>query len=174
MYKKSTYEKLEQKVKELVNARDRIKHINALFKGAFHLNRLAIREKDLDRLIQKACDNLISSAGYPSAWVGLSDDQDRIGATFNAGFNGDFAPMEEYLRERKMPPCWSHALEGHGVRSVNNPPSECGGCPLAPAYRGMGALAARLEHNGEFYGLIVVSSPSIFLEDEECRQIFSQ
>ncbi|MBW1678157.1 MAG: PAS domain S-box protein [Deltaproteobacteria bacterium] len=174
MDKKPSYEGLEQNVKELEKAQNKLKFINALHKGALNLSRITTREKDLDRLIQKVCDNLISSAGYASAWVALSDDQDRIGATFNAGFNGDFAPMEEYLREGKMTPCWSHALEGHGLRVVHNPPSECGGCPLAPAYKGMGALVARLGHNGEFYGLIVVSSRSIFLGDEESREIFFQ
>ena len=174
MYKKSTYEKGEQSSEDLENAQTKLKFINALYRGALNLNWLTAREKDLDRLIQKGCDSLISGFGYPNVWIALSDDQNRIGPIFNAGFNEDFAPMAAYLREGKAPPCWSHVLKGRGTRRVHNRSSECGDCPLALAYGDTGAMAAGLEHNGEFYGLIAVSSPSVFVEDEDNLRIFSE
>ncbi|GEM_PF-3136516 len=141
-------------------------HTLLVLRAIRNVNQLIVREKDRDRLLQRACEILIGTRGYFNAWIALVDGEKRLTAHAEAGLGPAFEPMANLLRAGRIPECAARALFRPGVVVVRAPASDCGGCPLAGFYEDRGGLCAQLEHGDEVFGFLTVSVPSRYIDDE--------
>jgi len=168
----SMNERLDETVRERT---ERIRHLTSVLQGIRNVNQLIVREKHPARLIHDACQKLIETRGFNFAWIALLDGSKKITLTAEAGLGDSFQLMEEKLKRGEFPSCVGKALEQPGVVITKDTSSTCGDCPLAGGkYVGSAGMTMRLEHEGKVYGLIGLSIPLHFAEDEEELGLFEE
>ena len=155
-------------------AEERLEHLNLVLHSIRKVNQLIVTEKDRDRLIQGACNNLIETRGYLNAWIALLDESGKYEASAEAGVGDDFKPILEMLKRGELTECGQRALKQSGVVVIEDPLSTCADCPLAEKYTGRGAMTIRLKHGGKVYGLLSVSIPAHIVESEEEQSLFEE
>jgi len=148
-------------------AADRILHLNAVLRAIRNVNRLIVRERDMDRLIQQAVSNLIENRGYYNAWIALLDESGAFISHAEAGLGENFRPMLEKLAGGELPACAELAMAESGVHFISDPYTECGNCPLKQTYENRCALTCRLENEEKIFGFLAVSIPGKFHDVEE-------
>lgn len=162
------------KITGFKQAQERARHLNLVLRTVRNINQLITHEKNRDRLLKGACDIFIRDRGYASAWIAILDNEQKAIAMNKSGLGTDFEPMAERLKRGKLPNCVKKTLMQKKVFVIENPPAECGDCPLSGQYSGRSGVSARLEYNGKIYGLIVVSLPEGFALSEEEELLFKE
>ena len=156
-------------------AEKRAEHIQQILRAIRNIDKLITTETDEESLIEGACDNLIQSMGYYNAWIALTNEAgDTVLKTASSGFNGGFKKLESQFKHGQLPANTRKALELDDILVIQNPVSECTDCPLSTQYPGRAGMAHRLEFKGKLYGVISVSVPATFAEDEEARNLFKE
>ncbi|MDI6886382.1 MAG: ATP-binding protein [archaeon] len=149
-------------------------HLNSVLRAIRKVNQLIAREKDRNRLLQGACENLIETRGYYNAWIALVDESGRLVTSAEAGLGEAFMPMIERLKRGEVTDCGQRALKQSGVIVTEDPLSACSDCPLMKKYEGRGALAIRLEYGENVYGLLSASVPAELVADKEEQALFKE
>jgi len=157
-----------------VRREEEIAHLNGLLRTVRNINQLIAKEKDRDRLLQGACELLIETRGYQSAWVALLDKKGEIYAFFHAGLGDKSRPLEAAFKGGKLLECARRALERPGIVLIEDPGPECRDCPLLRDASEHRELTARLEYGGKVYGLISVSAPEEYAGMEEERSLLAE
>ncbi|MBC8357768.1 MAG: PAS domain S-box protein [Candidatus Aminicenantes bacterium] len=165
---------IRNEITEREKAEERIEHINAILLAIRNVNQLIAKERDRDKLLKGACENLIETRGYYDAWIALLDESGMLVTTAEAGLGEDFLPVVEWLKSGKLTVCSQKALKRKEVISIVDPSSTCADCPLAGKYIDKGAMSIRLEYGRKIYGLLSVSVPRDFVSDEEEKALFSE
>ncbi|MFZ5917281.1 MAG: ATP-binding protein [Chloroflexota bacterium] len=156
-------------------AEEQIQHLNATLRAIRNVNQLITKEKDRGRLLEGACRILTEGRGYFSAWVALMGPHGEAQATFEAGLGEAFSPLAEQMRRGQLPACARRALGEPGVAAISSPPASCQGCPLVGCYpEKVGSLSARLEHEGQVYGVITVSIATAVMGEQEEQALFHE
>ena len=164
----------QQVVDERRRAGERLEHLTLVLRAIGNVNQLITKEKDRDRLLKGVCDNLTGTRVYHNAWIALLDESVGLIATAESGLGEEFLPMLEQLKRGELPDCARRVMGKLGVVAIEDPPSVCISCPLAPRYAGRGDMAVRLEYNGKTYGLLVVSTPKDSALDEEEQALLEE
>jgi len=168
------HEELLAEIAERKRVEEQVKHLNAVLRAIRSVNQLIVREKDHDLLVQGACDSLVETRGYLSAWIALTDTHGGATLTAQAGLGDPFTPIVELLEGGNLPPCARRALEQPGVVVIENSSSACTGCPLVAAHRGQGTMTVRLTHGDTTYGVLAVSLPAEIIANEEEQSLFEE
>lgn len=155
-------------------ARKDIEHLNMVLYTIRNVERLLIHEKDLNRLIQGICDNLIATRGYLNAWIALFDENKTLLSIAEAGLGEVFLPMIEKMKQGDLTNCSKQALYEPGILVIKDPIYECTDCPLSSNYDNRGGLVARLEYDKKVYGFMTVSVPLNFLNNKEVHKLFKE
>jgi PAS domain S-box-containing protein len=158
----------------IAKAQEKADHLNRVLYAIRNVNQLITKEKDRDRLLKGACDNLTQTRGYYSAWIALLDENRDVVTTAESGLGKDFLPMADLLKGGTLTDCGKKALGQTEVVVTNNPRSTCIDCPLSDQYGGRGAMTVRLEHEGKLYGLLSASIPRAFFADQEEQSLFQE
>jgi len=161
-------------IAERTRARERIEHLNLSLRAVRNVNQLITHEKDRDKLINGACENLTQNRGYYHAWVVLLDESKRLLTAAESGLGERFERVIELLKQGELTPCGQAALAQNGILAVEDVGSECKGCPLSSPHSNNGAFVTRLEYRGKIYGLLGVSIRSQLTSDEEERSLFTE
>ncbi len=160
-------------VVRLAEVEARADHIKQVLLAIRNVNQLIVSEDDPLRLIERTCVNLTETMGYLNAWIALLDDEGRAAtATACSGFDGGFTAMGELLAAGEYPARMKQALEHDGVIVVSNPKAECRECPLSAEYGGRAGLSRGLRYGGKTYGILSVSVPVAYADDEEEQALF--
>jgi two-component system cell cycle sensor histidine kinase/response regulator CckA len=165
---------LEASETERKRAQEMREHLNLVLRAIRSVNQLITRERDRDRLLQGACDNLIETRGYHNAWIALIDETGGLVMTAEAGLGKEFLPVVEQLKRGELTDCARRALGQAGVLAIEDPLSTCTDCLLSGMYAGRGAMAVRLQHGGKVYGLMSISIPRDLVADEEEHSLFTE
>jgi PAS domain S-box-containing protein len=165
---------LRRDITERKQAEKRIEHLNSVLKAIRKVNQLITMEKDRNRLLQGACDNLIATRGYYNAWIALIDESGSLVTTAEAGLGKDFLPLVERLKRGELTDCGRKALMQLQVVATEDPFSTCTDCPLSDKYHDRGALTVRLEYGEKVYGLLSVSIPKELTADKEEQNLFKE
>jgi len=152
----------------------RTEHLNRVIRAIRNVNQLIVREKNPERLIQGACDNLIETRGFFYAWIALLDENEKLTATAEAGLGEDFLTMAERLKRGELPECAKRALANPDVVVIKDPSSICLDCPLTWNYYNRGAMSIRMEYGEKVYGLLTVSTPIDFITTKEEQSLFQE
>jgi len=153
-------------------AEERIKHLNAVLRAIRNVNQLITTEKDRERLLKGACENLFGTRSYHSAWIALWDDNGKPVTAAEAGIGEDFSKIIELLKNGELPLCGQKALFQSEIVVTSNPLSTCTDCPLAGKCKDRSAMTMRLEHGEKIYGMLTVSIPKELARDKEEQELF--
>ena len=162
-------------VLRLAEAEARAAHIKQVLLAIRNVNQLIVHETDRARLIQKTCENLTETLGYHNAWIALLDDAQTIATmTASSGFPDDFSEMRDFFGRGGLPACIRKVVgEGH-IAVVEDPSTECPGCPYAGTYGDRSGLIGSLALADKRYGALVVSVPAAYAHDEEEQSLFAE
>jgi len=161
-------------VTERKQAEERIKHLNLVLRAIRNVNQLIVKEKDCNKLIKGACENLIKTRGYYNIWIALLDGEGKLKTYAEAGLGKAFLPMIELLKKGRLTACGKRALKQQEVVLTRDPASTCTECPLSQEYSGRAGFTIRLEHSGEVYGLMSISFPTHLADDQEEQGLFME
>ena len=165
---------LQQEIAARQQTEKRMEHLNAVLRAVRNVNQLITQEKDRDRLIQRACDNLIETRGYFNAWIALLDESGRLVKIAESGLGDNFQPLVDFLQRGELPKCARQALAQADALVTLDPPSTCADCPLAHQYQGRGAITGQLAYGGKTYGLLSVSIPAEMTKNQEELELFAE
>jgi len=155
-----TSAKLIGEIVERRHAREHAEELNVVLRAVRNVNQLIAVEKDRDRLIQRACQILVNSGAYQTAWIALLDEDNRLIAAAEASLGDAFAQIREMLQRGDLTACIRRALPEAGITVTPNPAFSCRGCPLADTYGPWQGMTVALEHEGKVYGVLTVSCPA--------------
>ena len=74
MENRRLYEVAQRELAERKRAEERLNHLSTFLHSIRKVNQLIIRENDVARLLQGACDNFAKTRGYHNAWIVLFDE----------------------------------------------------------------------------------------------------
>ncbi len=155
-------------------AEEKVKHLNRVLRAIRNVNQLITKEKDRDRLIKGASENLTETRGYFNAWIALLDETGKYITSAESGFGKEFSLMIELMKSGKIAACGKIALKKSDVIITENPLNKCKDCPLSVNYAGRAGISIRLEYEGKIYGIISVSIPKKFVKDKEEHSLFKE
>ena len=155
-------------------AEERLRHLTLVLRALRDVNQLITREKDRQTLLRRACEILVETRGYHSAWIGLRESAGGMRVAAEAGIGAEFDAVRAALEAGGCPACCRQAQEGNGVALMHDTKVNCVACPLAPTYRDTAALAGVLRHAGSDYGTLVVALPVEMADDAEEQSLFRQ
>ena len=146
----------------------RLDHTNRVLRAIRDVNQLIVREKEREKLIQQACDILVGTRGFLSAWIVIPDN--RHHTLLAAGAQIPEAPFSSFLehwRSGKRPRCCMLTDPEHRVALVRDPGPTCADCPLRDMYQETVSIGAEVSNGSEQYGFMGVAVPAPFAEDPE-------
>ncbi|MEA1895593.1 MAG: ABC transporter substrate binding protein [Euryarchaeota archaeon] len=153
---------------------EQMAHLNFVLRAIRNVNQLITKEKDRDKLLQGACDNLIETRGYHNVWIALLDESGRLVTTAEAGLGEVFELMVKRLEQGELTGCVQKALIQSGAVVIDDPAAICTDCPLVDSYDGRSVKTIRLEHGNRVYGLLSVAVSAGLAVDEEEMSLFSE
>lgn len=157
---------------ELKKNEKKMERLNIVLRTIRNVNKLLVKEKDRNRLLQEICDNLIKNHGYYNAWFALFNEEELV-ATAQAGLGKDFLPMIQRLKRGELTDCGRKAMSQPGP-VVTYDPITCIDCPLSASYGGRGAMTMRLEYEGKVYGIVSASIPKYLVVDAKEQGLFEE
>lgn len=164
-------ENLEETIRERTA---RITHLNDVLRAVRGINRLIVRERDPEKLIQEACDTLVQTRGYDVARIVLVDPESgtRITTVAETLGSGNARPAIARLREGTLPPCMERAKRQPGVviAAESNLP-ECLGCPNAGLTETGTTLTTEIRFGDRLKGFLALHTASTIPADEEEKEL---
>ena len=155
-------------------AENKSKHLNVMLRAIRKVNQLIIKEKDHRKLLKGACDNLVETRGYYTAWIALLDESGVLVTAAESGLGKKFSRLLEILKRGDLMKCCREALGRSSVLAIANPVDACDDCPMANEYGGREAMSTRLEYEDKVYGIMTVSVPSGTATDREEQSLFEE
>jgi len=140
---------------------EKISHLNRVLLAIRDVNQLIVRERDPEALARRTCELMVGSSGYTGAIIVLCGEDGSPEFYAQEGIGDAFGPLEEELKNGKMPACCEAAAGGSGVHVVMDREKECEGCSLAEGCSQSAAMSVRLEHAGVNYGYVSVSLENV-------------
>ncbi len=153
---------------------EKIERLNLVLNAIREVGRLLVSENDPERLIKGICDILVETRGYYNAWIGLFDEDRKIGRIADSGFDSRFDRMKERLEQQRFTRCIRAVLKTGQVFAVADPVVECTDCILAENYVDRGAIAVALVHENQQYGFMVLSTPKRLAMDDMEKNIIKE
>jgi PAS domain S-box-containing protein len=166
---------LTDNIARLKQTEERIKHLNLVLRAIRKVNKLIVKERDRDRLLDSACNDLVKTRGYHKAWIVVMDDSHKPVKITESGWGKDFIPLSEQMKRGELPDCAQKALKKSDVVVINEPVSACTDCPMFKScVRNIVTMTVRLEYAGKVYGLLSVSTPTDLTTNEEEQGLFEE
>jgi HAMP domain-containing protein len=103
-----SYGALKEEVAERKQAEERLKHLNAVLRAIRGVNQLITKEHDLDSLIKGACENLIETRGYNTAWIAVLDESGGLAAAHSS--RAAYWQRKNHLQLVQTAPCRKNAM----------------------------------------------------------------
>ncbi|RLB60930.1 MAG: hypothetical protein DRI90_12580, partial [Deltaproteobacteria bacterium] len=133
-------------------AERRIEQLNRMLHAIRRVNQLIVRERDPQRLIQRACDLLIETQHYAGVWISLTDASVLPDATAVAGWGEGLEVIRERFRQGVRPARCQLGQRRLKALVIDDPVADCEGCALALAVPNRRALVVPLKHGDLAYG----------------------
>lgn len=155
-------------------ADETIRHLNFVLQAIRNVNQLITKEKDKARLLEGVCISLTATRGYRTAWIALLDQTGEFTAIAQSGFGEEFETLKAQIERKAIGECCRKALERPGIVIIEDPISECAGCPLHETLPDCLAMTTRLQWERKIYGLLSVNVPAGFIAHEEEQILFEE
>ncbi len=165
---------LEAEVAERERVERHIAHLNRVMQAIRNVNQLIVKETDRDRLIRRACESLTETRGYHNVWIVLFDEAGDIDTAAESGLGADFDLMLAKIKRDGLTTCGRRARSRSDVITTAHPVSACDDCPLAEHYADRGAMTVRIEYADTTCGILTVSTPADYVQDEEEQALLQE
>ena len=145
-----------------------IRHLNAVLRGVRNVNQLIVRERDPERVVQRSCDLLVESRGFPCCAVVLTENGRPLRAV-SAGDAAKLGAFRGMMAEGTLPGCAAEALTAESPVVRSGPPRTCRDCTIArESTESCQVFAVRIECEESVFGVLLVSvSPEAGAGPEE-------
>ncbi len=170
----SSGEQQSKKIRGLRNALRKEFHLKNVLKGVRNVNQLIAREKNPEKLIFKACDNLTESMGYQYAWIALTDESGKVSLTASSKMGNQFTALQEYFRHGKQPACMTEALKTRELVVFKHHSGTCTDCPGKEKASENAGLSMVLSYKGKAYGVLTAAAPEAYACLDEAQSIFRE
>lgn len=130
MYNERLIQKLEKKMLDLEKSEKRIKYLYSVLGAIRGVNQLIVKEKNINVLLQKACDVLIGARGYNAVWLGILKDEKTFTIVVGSPLKGDVSRFCKQMLRGDNPPCIERAFIQKVPFMVMERPQDCGGLYL--------------------------------------------
>ncbi len=148
-------------------------HLNSLLRSIRDINQLIVKEDNKDRLIQSVCDTLLETRGYEHVWLILLEGPREHELAAHAGFDEDLQQLRDFIEEGGLPGYAKKALaEPDAV--VTQDPSFENEEKISDKVSGLGVVTARLEYDGDVYGLLSASMLPHLVDNEEEQDLLEE
>ncbi len=137
-----------------------IAHLNSVLKAIRNINQLITHEKNPGLLIRQACEMMVDSRGYGSAWIILLNREGEYVDSAETGIGKSFRTLVERYKKMDIPICCETAQRTDGVIVMENIKKDCPDCPLSQKYEEGKCLQSRLAHQDRIYGFMSVGVSS--------------
>lgn len=136
----------------------KITHLNKVIEVVRNINQLIVKEKDLDKLLNKSIERLVRSELFNKAWIGLIDDN-TIKETYLSGVEESKQKdnFEEKINNGFLPDCSESILSNEDIKLIRDYDEFCGECPLSKKYTGKYVISIKIDHEDETFGVMNIS-----------------
>lgn len=174
---RAQFTELAQKVSQAASqyrTRQKIQHLYRIFQALRVVSGTLHGEGEIENRLQKVCDYISASQGYPNIRIVLFNKDGDFRAIYHAGLEERISELHTYLLAGNRTSCTRRALELSCEPVICEPSQTCTDCPLFSDHQGQYALTMRLEHGGVTFGIISVTLLSDFAEDTDEQAMFSE
>lgn len=161
-------------IAEREKSADKITHTNNILKDIQSLNELIVKVKDKKTFTHEICDNLIKTKGYQSIWLALIDKNKKFEFLAASGLNGNGSLLLKDFKNNNFNKCFKEAIKSPELILINDVQKQCIGCPLLGKEPENRTYTIRLEYSGIIYGILSVSIPEIYFDDEDEKILFKK
>ncbi len=161
-------------ISERKKAQLSIEHLNRVLRTIRDVNQLIVRERDRKALIREGCRLLVSNRGYLSAMIILVDARRQPVAWAMEGLAAQSEKLTAMLGRGEFPPCCRFTDWVDGMLLVDERPTICGDCPIAPACTGSQSMVAPLAHGKVTWGYLIAAAEPHLPIDEAERNLFTE
>jgi len=144
----------------------RIEHLNAVLRAIRNVNQLIVVEKNAQRLITAACEQLVETRGYQHAWIALTPPDGPPRRCAAAGLDEGEPSFTAAIERGDLPRCCDK-LDGQPQLVVADPVAHCEGCPLGSLDRDRSRVVTALCHLGRPHGVLGLALPARYADDAE-------
>lgn len=133
---------------------------NRLLLTLLNVNRLIVKEKDSDALIQKICEILIETLDFNFVWIALKNNKGKFINTAEAGLGEDFLPIKEKFKKGEIIQCAQKALNEKRLVVTENDDIECSNCPILKKCNSYRKFTIPLISGDDILGLLYATVPT--------------
>ncbi|PKL42617.1 MAG: hypothetical protein CVV41_13795 [Candidatus Riflebacteria bacterium HGW-Riflebacteria-1] len=152
----------------------KIQHLNRVLRAIRSVNQLIVREKNIDHLIQEACDLMVEFRGYLGAWIILTDSNGKFVQWMQAGLDDVSVKAQGKLSFDVLPDCCKNTEMNKKVSLTSGRQELCRGCPLSEVRADCDCLHLQLNHGNQVFGYLGVMIESSLGADEEELSLFTE
>lgn len=163
-----------KEMRQRISVLENFEHLNRLLHTIRNMNQLITKEKDRDRLCKRACEILIETRDYHSAWIVLLDLHGKYLNFAEAGLSKEINLMKKLLEQGKLPKCAKIAQKQKELVVTENPIIECTDCPLSTNHAGQGVYTICLTCSNRIYGFLSVSIPEKSVQNKNEKEYFCE
>jgi signal transduction histidine kinase/DNA-binding response OmpR family regulator len=153
---------------------NKIQHLNTVLQVLRNVNKLITLEKNRDKLLQKACNELVRTRGYHIARVILTDETGGFLKFVETCFGENLRELKKIPKRGELPECAREALKTGDLVAIEDVESECKNCPFYRKIPGKGGMVTPLKNKERIYGLLSVYVPESFINDIEEHRLFQE
>ena len=144
------------------------KHLFSVLKAVRNINRLIIREKNINVILPEACDILIEARGYNSAWLGLLKDEKNFSMVVGSPPKEAVSRFCEQVLQGEIPPCIKKVIIQKIPFLVVDQSRECRDCYLKDELRCKQSVIICIKRNHKCFGLLgIMLAPDVCINEEE-------
>ena len=152
----------------------RLAHLHAVLRATREVNQLITRERDPQRLLDKACKALVSSRSFEFAMAVLIERSTPVFFT-SAGVIEEFDALCDSLNEGKLSPCLERAARSQKIDLARGEPQPCPGCPRPGGCPAIGdVVISPLCSGGQTFGAMYLVIPKGRFDDLEERELIRE
>ncbi len=163
-----------KEMRQRISVLENFEQLNRLLHTIRNMNQLITKEKDRDRLCKRACEILIETRDYHSAWIVLLDLHGDYLNFAEAGFSKRINLMRKLLEQGKLPKCAKIAQKQKELIVTENPINKCTDCPLSTNHAGPGVYTICLTCSDRIYGFLSVSIPEKSVQNKNEKKFFCE
>jgi len=163
-----------RELSEIKKTEKKLQRLNLVLQAIRKVNQLITREKERQRLIQKACEILTAKRGYRIVWIILVDEN-RLPLYFaEAGVGKEFKTLLEEIAEGRWNFCSKLALSSSQVVVVEETEASCRECPLREKIDCRKNMTICLRQGKKIYGILSALPPLEFPLNKEEQLLFKE
>jgi PAS domain S-box-containing protein len=133
-------------------------HLVKVLTAVRNINRIIVKEKNPEVLIDKVCQSLVESREYRGAWIVLFDAKGKYSNSSEAGIGPVFEEMQNKFTNGIFPSCCLEALRSQALFLISDSASNCSDCLLFNSETKHYGFTVPLVYNDRIYGVLMISA----------------